>query len=208
MKSNSIGRTFFNALPFVMRVYVVRGWLCVIRFSALLQANSKLSSSSIRSLTNERCRITADLALEYAGFACRQENLPQIDISVVTFNNGQWTDRFIDTLVASDYPCKLMTVYFVDNASTDSTVEKLTAAVYRLKSKGINAKIINCDNHGFGAGHNVAIEQGKSQFCLVTNIDLVFEKDAIKNVVCKAMSDDNQTAAWELRQKPYEHPKY
>jgi len=179
-----------------------------MRLSELLKANSKLSSSSIRSLTNERCRITADLALEYAECCCRQENLPQIDISIVTFNNGQWTDRFIDSLIASDYPRKLMTVYFVDNASTDSTVEKLAAAVYRLKSNGINATIINRDNHGFGAGHNFAIKQGKSQFCLVTNIDLIFEKDAIKKIVCKAMLDDNRAAAWELRQKPYEHPKY
>jgi GT2 family glycosyltransferase len=43
---------------------------------------------------------------------------------------------------------------------------------------------------------------------LATNIDLQFEEDAITNLVNYAKNDNEKTASWEMRQKPYEHPKY
>ena len=49
---------------------------------------------------------------------------------------------------------------------------------------------------------------GTAPFCLITNIDLVFEKDSLRRLASTACADNAQAAAWEMRQKPYEHPKF
>jgi GT2 family glycosyltransferase len=77
-----------------------------------------------------------------------------------------------------------------------------------LASHGILAELILQPNRGFGAGHNAALKYGRAEFCLVTNIDLTFEANALREVVATAIADAKDYVAWELRQKPYEHPKY
>ena len=68
-------------------------------------------------------------------------------------------------------------------------------------------QVVNNQNDGFGAGHDVAIRQASTQFVLVSNIDIKFLEDSIPNVVQSAQND-LRSASWELRQMPYEHPKF
>ncbi len=63
-------------------------------------------------------------------------------------------------------------------------------------------------NVGFGCGHNSNLLRAESEFFLVTNVDLEFELNALTVLVRSAESDDSRVAAWECRQKPYEHPKH
>ena len=136
------------------------------------------------------------------------EHWPKVDISVVTFNSQRWIDGFIESLLKLDYPKSKLTVYFVDNRSTDQTVSDLNKAIEHLKAQGIQSEVISRPNRGFGAGHNAAIQRGSAEFCLVTNIDLTFEPNSLSQVVATAVADQENYVAWELRQKPYEHPKY
>ena len=133
---------------------------------------------------------------------------PTIDISVVTFNSERWIEDFISSLLALDYPLSHINICFVDNGSTDSTWLKLTEATTRLRAQGIGVSRDQRPNRGFGAGHNVAVAMGTAEYCLVSNVDLVFEREALKRVIAIAVSDEQRVAAWELRQKPYEHPKF
>jgi len=133
---------------------------------------------------------------------------PAVDMSIVTFNSSRWISDFVDSVIALDYPRSHMTLHFVDNGSTDHTVPRLFQAVEKLAQSGIVANVVQQKNRGFGAGHNRGIRSGKAPFCLVTNIDLTFEPGSLSRVVATALSDSNDSAAWELRQKPYEHPKY
>jgi GT2 family glycosyltransferase len=107
-----------------------------------------------------------------------------------------------------DYPKHLLSVHFIDNSSTDSTADCIRAKIPKLQDLGFSTTFSVCPNTGFGAGHNAAMRAGNAPFCLVTNIDLNFEPDALLRVVSAAQVDDARVAAWELRQKPYEHPKY
>ncbi len=134
-------------------------------------------------------------------------DLPDVDISIVTYNSEKWVDGFIASLSALEYPIDRLHLYFVDNSSQDGTVEALRRGVQTLAAKGIDAHVLTRPNLGFGAGHNAGIGAGKSAFCLVTNLDLVFEPDSLARAVSHAVSDEPQAAAWEFRQKPYEHPK-
>lgn len=135
------------------------------------------------------------------------DQLPSIDISAVSYNSQVWIDRFVDSLASVNYPPSKLHVRFVDNSSTDGTYDALVGGVAKLRARGIDADILLQPNNGYGAGHNIGIVAGQSAFCLVTNLDLTFDKDALARIVSHAMADDDAAAAWELRQKPFEHPK-
>ncbi len=133
---------------------------------------------------------------------------PQIDVGVVTFNNGRWLEGFAASVIALDYPHEKITLRFVDNSSTDDTVSVLRSIEPKLRESGLRVEIVQRPNFGYGAGHNTAIRAGSAQFCLVTNVDLTFEPDALRRIVATALCDEPLAAAWEFRQKPFEHPKY
>ena len=131
----------------------------------------------------------------------------EIDISVVTYNSSKWIKQFINSLYNQDYPINRINIYFTDNSSKDSTYEDLIETKNQYEKYFNTLEVYSCRNDGFGAGHNNNICNSKSAFILVTNIDLQFERDAIIKVMDFAQQDDDATASWELRQKPYEHPK-
>jgi GT2 family glycosyltransferase len=131
-----------------------------------------------------------------------------IDISAVVYNDRRWLQKFADSVVALDYPKNLLGLTFVDNGSTDGSKELLETIAEQLRQLGVSVSILHRPNNGYGAGHNAGIAEGRAEFVLVTNVDLEFERDAISAVVSTAISDSPQVAAWELRQLPFEHPKY
>ena len=134
--------------------------------------------------------------------------LPTIDISVVTYNNSQWIDAFVDSLSKLSYEKNKLAVFFVDHSSDELTLEKLKLAIAILGNAGIKATVKRQKNYGFGSGHNFALKDGVAPFCLVTNLDLTFERDTLTELVLEAISDAQNVAVWETRQRPYEHPKY
>ena len=96
---------------------------------------------------------------------------------MVTYNAHPWIRRALDTLRQSDYP---MTVWVMDNGSTDDTVQ-----------------IIECDypevllqvspvNHGFGKANNIgmcwALDQG-FDYVLLINQDAGLHPDALRYLV-------------------------
>lgn len=131
----------------------------------------------------------------------------KVDISIVTFNSEKWLKNFFESLLKQSYPCKLLNIYITDNSSTDNTYNTLRYFEKLYAEKFCNIRIVRKPNNGFGAGHNNNLRNSSSDFFLVTNVDLEFEKDAIINAVNFAINDDNNVASWEFRQKPYEHPK-
>jgi GT2 family glycosyltransferase len=62
-------------------------------------------------------------------------------------------------------------------------------------------------NLGFGKGHNANAARGKSAFLFVLNQDCILEPETLGPLLDLAANDNAKTAAWELRQIPYEHPK-
>lgn len=166
-----------------------------------------LNDAALNAIVIPRCQLTQQTLTADPLSSPIPAALPPIDISVVTYNSSRWINAFIDSLIQLDYPKHLLTICFVDNSSTDSTLADLQAIAPTLRAAGCSVDIIKRPNHGYGSGHNAAIKSGSAPFCLVTNIDLTFEADALSRIIAIA-ADDETTAAWEMRQKPYEHPKY
>jgi len=170
--------------------------------------NSSANYAAIAAIVSQRCAFTREALTVDPLSSPTPLAWTQIDISIVTYNSSRWITNFVDSLIKLDYPKTLLTVRFVDNSSTDSTLEDLHAVAPKLKAAGFIVEITQRPNHGYGAGQNAAISKGTSPFCLVTNVDLTFESDALRRIVAVALTDNEQAAAWELRQKPYEHPKF
>ena len=133
---------------------------------------------------------------------------PDLDLSLVTFNSRGWLRRLLESVAEQDYPLAKISIFFVDHGSVDGTLIELDGLRAEFGGRFARFEVLTRPNRGFGAGHNVGIGTGNSRFCLVSNVDLTFEKDSLTKVVAMACDDDEDVACWELRQKPYEHPKF
>jgi glycosyltransferase involved in cell wall biosynthesis len=139
---------------------------------------------------------------------------PVITLSIVTYNSEKWLDAFFKSLFQQHLPCDQIALCLLDNGSTDKTYDWLTEQHSVLANKFASVQLNQGPNIGFGAGHNHNLALAHSAFFWVTNVDLEFEPDTITTLLQVAQQDvgqaanaQAQVAAWECRQKPYEHPK-
>jgi GT2 family glycosyltransferase len=173
------------------------------------QVNSSMNQPALQAIVEERLVISKKKFLETSTTqSANAFNAVDIDISLVTYNSGKWLARFFDSVERLDFPLSHIKIYALDNGSTDDTVPQLKEAQKKLKTLGIVMHITQGPNVGFGAGHNANSKLGHAPLLLVSNVDLFFEPASLKEVVAQANQDDQNVAAWEFRQKPYEHPKY
>lgn len=165
---------------------------------------SRSNAHALTDLSNRRF-------LESSSFRPDQtaEILPEIDISVVSYNSSRWVENFLATLASQNFPLSKIHLKVVDNGSADITVALFEQYFEANAGKFASAEVIQQANKGFGAGHDRAIRAGRSSLCLVVNLDLEFLPDSIEKAVHAAVNDAATSAAsWEFRQIPYEHPKY
>jgi GT2 family glycosyltransferase len=134
--------------------------------------------------------------------------LPNIDLVLVTHNSAKWIEGFFTSLCNQRYPLSRISLSIVDNSSQDNTYSLLQEHAGAIATLFRGITIEKRPNDGFGAGMHCGIQKGSANFILVTNVDLEFTEDSIFEVMTHASRDPEHVASWELRQQPYEHPKY
>ena len=134
--------------------------------------------------------------------------LNTIDISIVTYNSEKWLDKFFQSILTQSFDCKYIRLLIRDNGSTDETIKTLNLLQEKYSANFDEFIIENGFNVGFGKGHNANLQRAKSNFFLVTNVDLEFERETLSTLIKETNADNSEVAAWECRQKPYEHPKH
>ena len=139
---------------------------------------------------------------------------PAVTLSIVTYNSEKWLDAFFKSLFQQQLPCDQIALCLLDNGSIDNTFAWLTKQHSALANKFASVQLHQGTNIGFGAGHNHNLALAHTPFFWVTNVDLEFEPDTLTTLlqvaeqdVSQAANGQAQVAAWECRQKPYEHPK-
>lgn len=133
-----------------------------------------------------------------------------VDIVYVTYYSAKWIDGYFKSLLRSDYDLKKVNLYFVDNGSKDETIKKLEEKKKQVGSRFGNFVIHQSkENVGFGAGNNIGVSLGQSPYVFCSNIDTELYEDTLAQLSRTVEADrGSEFALWELRQFPYEHPKF
>ena len=138
---------------------------------------------------------------------------PQITLSIVTYNSEKWLAAFFQSLFQQNLPCDQIALCVLDNGSTDNSFAWLSKQQTVLSQKFASLSLNQGQNIGFGLGHNFNLALTTTPYFWVTNVDLEFEPDSLTTLLATAQQDlspafsNESIAAWECRQKPYEHPK-
>ncbi len=202
-----IGRKLRGALSprIYTKVYVQFIFSKLSHRIASFATSSRSNQAATRELARGRGRALAG-ALER--FDQNPQELPDIDITVVTHNSSQWIEGFLNSLAEQSYPLSNIGLFVTDNHSTDGSFEKMRSLTEPYADRLREISIETGPNNGFGHGQDAAIARGDSRFILITNIDVEFTPQSILDVVSHALRDPKDIASWELRQQPFEHPKY
>jgi len=137
-----------------------------------------------------------------------QQLLPDLDISIVNYNSERWLNSFMESLLGQNYPLEKIRLIIADHGSSDGSVNLWHKLIEEHESSFRAMDLFEKENDGFGAGHNFNFKHATTGYFLVSNLDLEFEANTLVSVVSRALTDSAEVAGWELRQKPYEHPKY
>lgn len=131
------------------------------------------------------------------------------DVCMVTYNSAKWIPACVRALAKAEYDLKCINLYFADNSSTDDTILVLERQKEMYADRfGLFEILRQPENGGFGKGSNAAARAGKGDFVFFYNIDTEIFPDAFLKLEAAIRKASSQTAAFELRQFPYEHPKY
>lgn len=131
-----------------------------------------------------------------------------LDISVVVYESERWVAAFMASLAAVDYPLERIRLHVRDHSRSDASQRAFQAFFDQTGCVLGGYHYSRGANLGFGAGHNHNFRQSSAGHFLVTNIDGRFQADTLTNLMRAVATSDTAVAAWELRQVPYEHPKY
>ncbi len=114
---------------------------------------------------------------------------------VVNYNNFDDTAECIDSLLNQTYPCR---VVMVDNGSEREVIEKLRRKYPQVEMLELG------ENRGYAGGCNAGIRAviDKADYVLISNNDVVFERDAVERMVSE-MEEDETIAACQPVVKYY-----
>lgn len=99
-------------------------------------------------------------------------SMHNVSACIVTYKNGDNVRETIKSLF--DYTKGVnLTLYIVDNNSSDGCLSKLKAEFPSIVA------IQNSDNKGFGHGHNAVLPLLESDFHAVINPDIVIDRDVL-----------------------------
>ena len=133
---------------------------------------------------------------------------PSITISAVVLNSAKWLPSFLKSLRSETYPKNKINLSFVDHGSTDGTIKLLKDFKRSFADEYSSIAISNRHNDGYGAGNDFSIRNSHDDFVLVTNVDIEYHGETLTKAIAAALTDSPKVASWELRQCPFEHPKY
>ncbi|HRR48541.1 MAG TPA: glycosyltransferase family A protein [Bacteroidales bacterium] len=108
--------------------------------------------------------------------------LPVVDIAVTTFNTERFVKDCVESIIKQTYP--LWHIYFVDDCSSDKTLETIKSIVKSNNIKDQCSFFQTEKNSGYGTTLKWAIEMGENELvAIVDSDDFLDNDDALKLVV-------------------------
>ena len=132
----------------------------------------------------------------------------KMDLIYVSYNSEKWIENCFTSVMQSRYDLKSVSIYVVDNKSTDNSIKRLKEFRDKYKQELRDFIIIEAEkNLGFGKANNLGFSHGVDEIVCFFNIDTELYPDTLSNLEEDIRRSDKTVALWELRQFPYEHPK-
>jgi N-acetylglucosaminyl-diphospho-decaprenol L-rhamnosyltransferase len=100
--------------------------------------------------------------------------MAEVTAIVVTYNAAPWIERSLESLRGTEAE-----LIVVDNGSTDGTVEL-------VRERFPEARLVEHENRGFGAGNNAGMRLGSGRYFLLLNPDAWLTRDALEQLVAFA----------------------
>jgi N-acetylglucosaminyl-diphospho-decaprenol L-rhamnosyltransferase len=107
--------------------------------------------------------------------------MAEVSAIVVTYNAAPWIERSLESLRGTDAE-----VIVVDNGSTDDTLDL-------VRQRFPEARIVEQENRGFGAGNNAGMRAASGRYFLLLNPDAWLTEGALEGMV--AFADEHPEAA-------------
>ncbi|HWH55440.1 MAG TPA: glycosyltransferase family 2 protein [Gaiellaceae bacterium] len=95
--------------------------------------------------------------------------MPDVSVVVVTYNSRDWIERCLESVRGNE-------TIVVDNGSADGTVEL-------VREKFPEARVVEQENVGMGAGNNTGMRLASGRYYLLLNSDAWVLGDAIERLV-------------------------
>ena len=115
------------------------------------------------------------------GGRCRAKPMADVSAIVVTYNAAPWIERPLESLRGTGAE-----VIVVDNGSTDGTLDL-------VREQFPEARILEQENRGFGAGNNTGMRAASGRYFLLLNPDAWLTEGALEGLV--AFMDEHPEAA-------------
>lgn len=112
------------------------------------------------------------------------QQTPLVSIVILNYNGMKFIDRCLRSVLSTDYPN--FEVIFVDNASTDGSLEHAKNKFgqdFRLKF------VVNDRNYGFARGNNIGLEHARGEYIVFLNNDTEVDPNWLKELI-KVMGSD------------------
>jgi hypothetical protein len=100
--------------------------------------------------------------------------MAEVTAIVVTYNAAPWIERSLESVRGREAE-----LIVVDNGSTDGTVEL-------VRERFPEARLVEHENRGFGAGNNAGMRLGSGRYFLLLNPDAWLTGDALEQLVAFA----------------------
>jgi GT2 family glycosyltransferase len=124
-----------------------------------------------------------------------------IDVLIVFYNSERFVGPLFRSLRRIAIP---VTLYCLDNGSSDDTVNKIAAEVSQIPFPAYFFR--SRSNNGFARGVNLLVHQGRGEFMFILNPDSELQDGCLEKLV-ERMQSHEAIAICEARQSPREHPK-
>lgn len=118
---------------------------------------------------------------------------PRATVGLLTWNAGPFGAACVRSLLAQTEPVDAV---WIDNASTDNTIELIQNAVGESNSAfraSFPTPIANSRNLGFCIGHNQALARCRTRYYLALNQDVILAPDYVERL-CDWLDEDPQLA--------------